>query len=419
MSQFCLNFALLQLRRIFQQGFSSVVILISFLGVFLGISIILIVVPIMDGFHQKFEEAILGFGGHVKIFLNSNEVWQDLERQDFLQQIQNFPEVDFIFPTLSLQALLMQGSSNFGVLAVGLDEQYITKQQFLQQYILKDIALDHFFNMDDFSIIIGKQLADKMSLSVGSSISLVSFFGNKTLIGNLPNVKKFIINGIFSSGFQEIDQNVIFLNLPIAQRFFGKANHINSIEIFLHDNHNTLPIINKIKQIHSNLQISDWQRENEQLFKTLQMESNIMLVLLFLIVVVSSFNIMTGMVMFVERKKNTVAILLTIGASRVEIMLIFLTIGLILGCLATLLGNFMAFLIVDYINQILLFLENFLHIKIINIASYQLDRIPHQFNVLKIIFINCLTFFLVFVSSLLPAWLATRKQPVDLLRRNE
>lgn len=410
MLQFCWHFAMANLKKIFHHGFSSAVLCISFIGVLLGVSILLIVIPIMDGFHHKLRDTILGFSGHVKIHMQK----PDFDQGQLIEQISTFSNVNFIFPTLSLQTLLMKNSMNFGVFAVGLSQNTWQNHHSLEKNLIVGSSND-LYNPDEFSIIIGEQLQRKMHLNIGDEIDLLSFYGNKTIIGNLPNIRKFKVCGIFHTGMQDLDSNVVFLDLNKAQKLFNK-HYYNNVEIFLQNYELTEEIIAQLKKINPELQITDWKEENQEFFKTLQLESNIMCVLLFLIIVVATFNITTGMIMFVDRKKNSIAILLTIGARKTEIMLIFLIIGMILGILAMILGNVLAILIVKNINAILLFIEHKLHVQIINIAAYQLDEVPHTFTIMKIIFINLMTFALIFLTSIVPSAAAARKQPVALLR---
>lgn len=410
MLQFCWHFALANLKKIFRHGFSSAVLCTSFIGILLGIATLLIVIPIMDGFHHKLRDTILGFSGHVKIQMQKPES----DQNQFINEIAQLPNVDFIFPILSLQALLIKKSTNFGVFTVGLEQNAWQNHHSLEKNLIAGSSKD-LYNPDEFSVIIGEQLQRKMNLNLGEEIELLSFYGNKTIIGNLPNVRKFKICGIFHTGMQELDANVIFLDLNKAQKLFSK-HYYNNVEIFLKNYELTGEMTAQLKKINPELQITDWKEENQSFFKALQLESNIMCVLLFLIILVAAFNITTGMIMFVDRKKNSIAILLTIGARKLEIMLIFLIIGVILGILAMIFGNLFAILIVKNINEILLFIKQNLHVQIINIAAYQLDEVPHKFNIVKIILINCMTFTLIFLASIIPSAAAAKKQPVALLR---
>jgi lipoprotein-releasing system permease protein len=267
-------------------------------------------------------------------------------------------------------------------------------------------------------VVIGSGIAQSMNLRTGDKVKIISAETNETIIGAIPRIKTYQVGGVFSSGLYEYDSSTIFINYEMAQIHFRHKNSATAIEIFLHNPNQ----INKIKEqiyskiIDSSLYISDWQNANSGFIEALKVESTVMFLILTLIILVAVFNIISSMIMLVNDKNKSIALLRTLGMTKFAVMRIFLICGSSIGFLGTILGLIIGISFSININNIKIWLESFTDNQLFNPAIYFLSTLPSKIFISDVILISLMSFTLSFLATLYPAYKASKANPSDILR---
>jgi lipoprotein-releasing system permease protein len=272
---------------------------------------------------------------------------------------------------------------------------------------------------DKNSVIIGSTIAQSMNLQIGDKIKIISAETNETIFGSIPRIKTYKIGGIFSSGLHEYDSSTIFMNFEMAQIHFKIKDSANSIEIFLKDI-NTLEKnkkeIFKIINSYEKLYIGDWQNSNSGFIDALKIESTVMFLILTLIILVAVFNIISSMIMLVNDKNKNIALLRTLGMSKLNILRIFLICGSSIGVFGTLFGLIIGISFASNINNIKIWLESLTNSELFNPAIYFLSTLPSKIFISDLVIITIMTLTLSFLATLYPAYKASKANPSDILR---
>jgi lipoprotein-releasing system permease protein len=274
------------------------------------------------------------------------------------------------------------------------------------------------FKFDDNHIIIGTKLMNKLNLKVGDKFKLIIPKISNTPFGAIPRIKTFTIGGYFDSGMYTYDNNLVFTNYTNAQKLFISDSNKPYFQIEFHDFDTVDSFKEELsKQNFSNYQIYDWRYSNEAFFNAIQTEKNVMFLILSLIILVAAFNIISSLIMLVKNKQVDIAILRTMGASQSIILKIFFLNGATIGFLGTLFGTIFGIFFVSNINTLRNFLEKFTNTELFSAEIYFLSNLPAKIDINEVIYVVLTSLFISFLASFIPAWKASKNNPIDLIRK--
>jgi lipoprotein-releasing system permease protein len=399
------------LRSKRKEGFVSIVSVFSFLGIMLGVATLIVTMAVMSGVKTELINRIIGINAHISI----NSATGKIENYNFLnQQILKVKGVVYSNPAVYGQSLATVNDENVGVQIRGIDSIDLNHKK-----IIRDgITIGKLYDENQFEAMAGVFLAKRMGLTSGTTISLISPSFNQTLMGNIPRLKAFVISGVFDSGMYEYDSSVLFIPLEAAQKFFTMKDSVSSIDIEVDDPKNLEKIKEDIFELikDTNYYITDWKDANSGFLESIDVQSNVLFLILALIILVAAFNVISGMVMLVNNKNKEIAILRTIGMKRNSVIRIFIICGSTIGIVGTIFGLILGLSFAANIDEIKTFLESISNTNLFSAEVYFLSKLPAELRAHDVINIVGLSFSLSILSTIYPAWKASRIAPAEALK---
>ena len=395
----------LKTRR--KDGFLNIISIFSFIGISLGVAVLIIVMSVMNGFRTELINKIVGFNAHVTV--------KPYESSISLKKLDN-ENLKLVSEELIL--------SNSG-------EAIVISKDYTKGLILRGYSAENFLKLDVVkkgnligksnqllknSISIGKELSFNLDLGVGDKVSVMSPVGIETIIGSLPRQETFTISSIFDSGLADFDANIAFINLDTLENFFNLKKEKRYLEIYLNNPSNIEEEKNKIQKIFKNEFVYSWADMNSSLFSALKVERNVMFIILSLIIIVAAFNIISGLTILVKNKTRDIAILKSIGVLNKSIVKVFFLVGVIIGTTATLFGIFLGVIFSLYIENLREFLSNTFNISLFPEEIYFLSTMPSEINPTSIFIISLCSIFITIIVSIFPAIKASKLDPVKGLK---
>ena len=392
-----ITFRYLKTRK--KDGFLNIISIFSFIGISLGVAVLIIVMSVMNGFRTELINKIVGFNAHVTIKPYENSINKQKLNHKGLEIISK----ELIFSN-SGEAIIISKEYTKGLVLRGYNSEDFSKLDVVKKRNFTGLSNELTKN----SISIGKELSFNLDLGVGDSVTIMSPIGIETIIGSLPKQEIFIINSIFDSGLADFDANIAFINLDTLENFFGLDKKKRNIEIYLKNPSNIKEIKSKIQKIFDNEFIYTWADMNSSLFSALKVERNVMFIILSLIIIVAAFNIISGLTILVKNKTRDIAILKSIGVLNKSIVKIFFLVGVFIGTTATLFGIFLGVIFSLYIENLREFLSNTFNISLFPEEIYFLSTMPSEINPTSI--------FITIIVSIFPAIKASKLDPVKGLK---
>ena len=313
-----------------KETFISVISIISFIGIMLGVMTLIIVMAVMNGFRTELLDRILGINGHLIV----QPVHSSLTDYDAVaRRIEGVDGVTMALPLIEGEVLASGGKGGSGARVRGMREKDIKRLPAVGNNIQQG-TLDGFDESE--GVAIGINMAENLGLGIGDSITLITPDGNQTAFGVSPRVKAYPVTAIFKMGMSEYDNIFVFLPLEEAQLYFNQEGTVNVVEVFVTDPDEVDEIGPKVEVgAERPVYVTDWRQRNVTFFQALEVERNVMFLILTLILLVAALNIISGLFMLVKDKGGDIAILRTMGATRGSVMRIFLITGSSIGVFGT------------------------------------------------------------------------------------
>ena len=385
-----------------KEGFLKIISIFSFLGIMLGVAILIIVMSVMNGFRTDLTNKILGFNSHITIQSFGSGINSDFKKT-LSSTFKNFR----IEQNYNGEGIVITKKQTKGIIIKG-----VNKNDFLKKNLTDGIIED----FKSGTVILGKELALNLNLLIGDRISLMSSSFIGTPFGQIPRQESYLVSGIFNSGFYEFDQNVIFLNLDDALSFFDKKKNETTLEIFLKDPLKANFYKQEIEKINNDYYIYTWSDVNKSFFGALKVERNVMFIILTLIIIVAAFNIISGLTILIKNKTKEIAILQTLGLSNSSITKSFFLTGLTIGFLASITGVILGTLFSLYIEEIRYFISTTFNFEIFPSDIYFLEEMPSEINFISISIIFLFSILITILASYFPAKLITKMDTIKALK---
>ena len=407
--EWMLSLRYLRARR--KEGFISVIAGFSFLGIMLGVATLIIVMAVMNGFRKELLDKILGINGHMLV--------QPLEQpltdwEAVAERLAAVEGIRLAAPIVEGQALASSPFNASGVLVRGLRARDLVKLPSIANNIRQG-TLEGFDAGQ--GVVIGRRLADQLSLRAGDNVTLVAPRGAVTAMGTIPRIKAYKVAAVFEVGMSEYDSAFVFMPMTEAQAYFNRAGDVTAIEVYT-DNPDAIERYRKAvtDAAQRPIFVIDWRQRNATFFNALQVERNVMFLILTLIVLVAALNIVSGLIMLVKDKGRDIAILRTMGASQGAVMRIFLITGAAIGVVGTLVGFGVGTIVCQNIESIRQFVSWLTSTELFSPELYFLSRLPADMDPGETGAVVVMALTLSLLATLYPAWRAARLDPVEALR---
>ena len=400
-----ITFRFLKARK--NDGFLNVISIFSFIGIGLGVAVLIVVMSVMNGFRTELINKIVGFNSHITV----KPYEKKIELEKFDNQNLKMISKDLVLSN-SGEGIIIKGEVTKGILLRG-----YSKEDFSKLEIVKNKNfLGNKKSLSQNFISISKELSFVLDVKIGDDITIMSPSGVETIIGNLPKQKTFTIISLFESGLNDFDNNVAFMNLSSLEEFFNLDQKNRNLEIYLKNPQNIENQKLIVQKIFNEEFIYSWSDMNKSLFSALKVERNVMFIILTLIIIVAAFNIISGLTILVKNKTREIAILKSIGVLNKSIIKIFFLIGIIIGTSATIFGIILGVTFSMYVENLRQFLSKVFNISLFPEEIYFLSSMPSEINPTSIFIIACCSISITILVSIFPALKAAQLDPIKSLK---
>jgi lipoprotein-releasing system permease protein len=394
------------------EGFIFLVAGISLAAVMLGVAALIIVMSVMNGFRAELFDKVVGLNGHaiVQGFNNRIDDWRPV-----LEQVRRTPGIVSASPLIEQPLMASHGGRVQAILLRGLPLQEIRTNPSYSGNVVAGLLADVQPGSDN--VAIGSRLAEALNLGVGGSITILSPQGRTTPFGTVPRIVDYRVAAIFEVGVYDFDKAFVVMPLAEAQNFLMMGDAIGIIEV-------TTDNPDRVEQILAPLRgalarravVNDWRSMNSALFEAIQVERVVMFVVLSIIILVAAFNILSSLIMLVRAKRRDIAILRTMGASRRGLMKVFMTVGLTIGTLGIAAGMVLGAAGLYFRQPVVDFIQRLTGQNLWDPSVRVLTELPARTDPVEVAAIVLMALVLSFLATLLPAWRASKTDPVQVLR---
>ena len=400
-----ITFRFLRARK--NDGFLNIISIFSFIGISLGVAVLIIVMSVMNGFRTELINKIVGFNPHITVKPYNNKI----NPARFYN-----PQLEFISNNLissnSGEAIILKKNISKGIILRGYREYDFSKLKIINNKLF----IGNKDNLNEYNISIGKELSFTLNVDIGDKVTLMSPVGVETIIGTLPKQQTFTVVSLFESGLVDFDNNIAFINLETLEELFDLKVEDRNLEIYLKDPQNIETQKKIVQKIFPDEFIYSWSDMNKSLFSALKVERNVMFIILSLIIIVAAFNIISGLTILVKNKTREIAILKSIGVLNKSIIKIFFLIGVIIGTSATIFGIFLGVTFSIYVENIRQMLSTLFNISLFPEEIYFLSTMPSEINFFSIFIISMCSIIVTIIVSIFPALKAAKLDPIKNLK---
>ncbi|HLG85786.1 MAG TPA: lipoprotein-releasing ABC transporter permease subunit [Alphaproteobacteria bacterium] len=392
------------------EGFVSVIAGFSLLGIALGVATLIIVMSVMTGFRTEFVHDVLGVSPHIRVSTTGPvENYEDL-----VTQLAKLPHVTSVVPSVEGNVLFTKYGYGSLLQIIGIREKDLAAKPIFAKNLVRGSMAD----FTDDKIAIGVRLAERFNLNVGDQMTLISPKVTSTPFGSMPRRGTFEIGLIFNVGMYDVDSGAVVMPLEAAQQFLQTGSGVSELDVMIEQPEEGLAEVEH--EIASTLgpqyRILDWMQQNFAYLNALVTERTTMFIILVLLIVVAAFNIISGLIMLVKDKGADIAILRTMGATRGMIMRVFFMIGATIGTVGSATGVLIGVLFVRNIEGIRQLVQKITGTNVFDPSLYIFSQIPAKISWGQVSYIVAIALALSFLASILPAWRASRIDPVEALR---
>lgn len=395
-----------------RNGFISFISLISLIGIALGVWALITVISIMNGFEKELRGRILDVASHVTVTGNDGWLanWQALS-----PIIEANESILGHSPYILGQGLVTLGSSVNGALVRGIMPEREGQVSALKDHLTGG-SFDNLIS-GEYNVILGEELAFRLGAGNGDKVTLISPQGQSTPAGLMPRLRRFTVVGTFSIGMNEYDSALALVHIDDAAKLYKSKKKVSGIRIKLDDVYQAPIVANNLARDFSyRYYVDNWTRQHQNFFRALAIEKRVMFIILFLIVAVAAFNIVSTLVMVVTDKRADIAILRTLGLSPKRVMGIFFVQGVTSGLMGTVIGGVLGVLTALNVSTLVPFLEGLLGFQLFPADVYVISDFPAELRWSDVITIVISAIAMSMIATLYPAWRASKTQPAEALR---
>ena len=389
---------------------SSGIAFMSLLGISLGVCVIISVMSVMNGFQIEIKERMLSFIPHATI----RTAEEGQSNQSFIESFENNPSIQSYSAFSESDVLILSNETINPIRLIAYENQ-----NYLIEEKLKKVLIDQENQLFDrsFSIVIGNDLAEKLTVDIGDKLRILT---NEKLIlpfGNMPRMKDFTVTGIFDSGIFEIDENIALVDMMDANKFLQLDSNVSGYAFDFFDPSNSKRNIKEIaRTINVKGWLSDWSSENPNFFRSLDLTRQIIFLVLMSILAIACFNIISTQSMLISDKRSSIASLIAMGFERSNIFYIFIALGISFGMIGLVIGISLSMVISENLSMIVTSIEEMASVRLYQPEIYYLAEIPSVIDWGEVITIGIFTTILSVLSSLIPAYNATKTDPAVLMK---
>ena len=392
--------------------FISFISLTSMIGIALGVTALITVISVMNGFERELRQRILGIASHATIsgYGHALEDWESLAAI-----AEAHAEVVGVAPYVESQGMLTHAGQVRGVLIRGvspaLEPRVSEVEQFLVEGELESLASGR------FDMLLGRDLALRLGVSVGDPVTLVAPRARITPAGVLPRMRRFTVSGIFEAGHAQFDTSLAVIHVEDAQRVFRLGRGVSGLRVKLADMFDAPRVSRELaRSFGGQYWLRDWTQYHANFFRALKIEKTVMFVILTLIVAVAAFNLVSTLVMVVTDKESDIAILRTLGAGQSSILSVFVVQGTVIGIAGTIAGVAGGIALAAHVETLVPAVESLFGVRFLSPDVYYISEVPSEMRWRDVAAVGTVAFVMSVLATLYPAWRASRVQPVEALR---
>jgi len=398
------------LRAKRRNGFISFISMASILGIAIGVAALITTLAVMTGFQREIRDRMLEMAAHATITADGEamENWRQA-----IAAARADDRVAGAAPYIETQALI-QGTRRQPAIVRGVIPAEEDKVSVLGEKMTQG-SLDQ-LTPGSFNIVLGAELALWLGVGVGDDVIVTTSF-QSTPMGGVPQLKRFKVSGIFEAGYQEYDKGLAVTSLEDIQRVTRMGDGVTGVRLRMHDMDQAFEVARDLAlRLQGPYRVSDWTRDNANMFRALKMEKTVMAILLSLIIAMGAFNLVSSQVMLVTDKQADIAILRTLGLSPGGVMKVFVVQGSLIGIIGTVLGVIGGIVLTLNLEHILRAIEAVLGVQLLPEDVYYITGLPTELRTLDVSVIACVALAMAFAATIYPAWRAARTAPAEALR---
>ena len=382
----------------------------------IAVGVLIVVLSVVNGFEKELESKLLIMSGHANIENTSGKI---IEWESQILKAEEHENVKKVIPYVQSQGLLVSQNKMSSVIFRGIDPSIISDEvpEFLN--FITDGSLDE-IKQGNFNVMLGSELAEYLDVSVGDTVNLNLANGITTPFGIFPRAKDFKVTGIFRVGMNEYDRNLIIVNMHDAKRLLRMGDTISGLRLSMNDMYEAKTTVRNVAlSLGGNFLIRDWTQSHSNFFRSIQITKSILFIILLSVIAVAAFNIVSTLMMVVKDKQRDIAILRANGLSHVAILKIYILQGVMIGIIGTILGITLGVIITSNLQTLIILVESIFGIKVLSSEVYFISDVPADLRFFDVILVSFIAFNMAVLSTIYPAWKASKIIPSEILRNEK
>ena len=394
--------------------FISFISLASITGIVVGVMALIVVLSVMNGFERELRERTLSMASHASVTGLGNRL-SPADQKRLEAALARQPGVAATAPYIDAEGMLANRARVTGAAIRGIEPARERQVSDIHGKMVQGSL--ELLRPGEFGLVIGSELSAALGAGLGDKVTVFAPQAGVTPAGVIPRMRRFTVVGVFEVGMHQYDRSVAFMHLKDAQPLFQMGSNAGGLRLKLDDMFGAPRITASLNDsLGPDYWVTDWTRQHANFFRALKMEKTVMFIILFLIVAVAAFNIVSTLVMVVTDKQSDIAILRTLGLTPGKVMMIFIIQGSLIGFLGTLIGVIAGVTVALNVEVIVATLEGLIGMKFLSPDVYYISDIPSDLRIRDVVRVGLMAFILTVLATLYPAWRASRTQPAEALR---